>query len=78
MSTKTKFHRDGTVTVWNVFLQQHERKSSEDWYMQAGGLGATCRPDAVLPTLNAAESERIIRLAGRNIRGGQRAMRYRA
>lgn len=47
---KTKFHRDGTVTVWNVYTQQWER---------------TGRPsDRVLASLESKERERVIRHCG--------------
>jgi len=78
MSTKSKFHRDGTVTVWNVFTQQHEHVSAEDLVMRAGGAGATPQPNAVLPTLPENDRQRIFRMAGRNIEESRRAMRYSA
>lgn len=44
----TRFHRDGTVTVWNVYTQQ--------WDMR------TSRPsDSVLASLSREERERVIK-----------------
>ena len=44
---RTTYHRDGTVTVWNVYIQQWER---------------TDRPsDRVLASLMPEERERVIR-----------------
>ena len=45
MTTKTKFHRDGTFTVWNVFTQQWERTSKPS--------------DRVLASLPKPERKRI-------------------
>ena len=48
---KTKYHRDGTVTVWDVYQQQWQR---------------TARPsDAVLASLGHRERERVIRHCGK-------------
>ena len=50
MNVKTKFHRDGTVTVWDVYLQQWTR---------------TAHPsDAVLASLMPRERDRVIRHCG--------------
>ena len=59
MAYQTKFHRDGTVTLWDVFAQQWTRKSARD-------LVAQCeRPfgNLLLPTLPAQERQRVIRMA---------------
>lgn len=52
MTTKTKFHRDGTVTVWDVHAQQWRRMTPAA--LLAAGL---------LPTLPRAERARIERRA---------------
>jgi hypothetical protein len=44
---KTKFHKDRTVTIWNVYAQAWQR------------LQADLIPDQVLATLNDAERKRI-------------------
>lgn len=47
---RTKFHRDRTVTIWNVYTQSWER---------------TARPSAdMLATLSHKERERVIRHCG--------------
>ena len=59
MTYSTKFHRDGTVTLWNVYSQQWERH-------EATMLVEQCkRPfgNLLLPTLNAKERARIERIA---------------
>ena len=59
MSTKTTFHRDGTVTTWDVFAQQWTRIS-------ARALVDQCEHphgNLILPTLPAAERKRIDRMA---------------
>lgn len=53
LNTKTKFHRDNTVTVWNVYTQQWERGRAESV------------PAEVLASLPAAERERIQRVAAK-------------
>lgn len=47
---RTKFHRDGTVTVWNVYAQSWERTSSPS--------------DAVLASLTPRERDRVMRHCG--------------
>lgn len=48
---KTRFHRDATITLWDVYTQSWER---------------TGRPsDAQLAAMPAAERERVIRHTGR-------------
>lgn len=54
------FHKDGTVTIWNVYTQGWERIS-------AARLIAQCeRPfgNLIMPTLNDTERARIRRIAG--------------
>jgi hypothetical protein len=48
---KTTFHRDGTVTLWNVFRQQWTRRD------------AAAISDELLATLTPAERARIERMA---------------
>lgn len=48
---RTYFHRDGTVTVWDVFEQRWRR-------MRASNVS-----DAVLASLRAAERDRILEIA---------------
>lgn len=59
MSTNTTFHRDGTVTTWDVYAQQWTRISARElvaqWENPHGNL--------ILPTLSAAERKRIERMA---------------
>ena len=53
----TTFHRDGSVTLWNVFTQQYERHHASD-------LVAACeRPfgNLLLPTLPDKERSRVIK-----------------
>jgi len=57
----TTFHRDGTVTLWDVYAQQWTRVRATD-------LVAACeRPvgNLLLPTLNESERNRIIKMAAR-------------
>lgn len=56
---RTKFHRDHTVTVWNVYTQQWERTSCVKLVRAARSA------NAVLPTLPERERRRIIRTAER-------------
>ena len=44
---RTTFHRDGTITVWNVYTQQWLRTSQPS--------------DAVLASLDSRERDRVIR-----------------
>jgi len=44
---RTTYHRDGTITVWHVYLQRWVRTSQPT--------------DAVLATLSPAERDRVIR-----------------
>ena len=54
MSTyKTKFHRDGTITLWNIFAQAWQR------------LQADLIADSVLATLSDSERARIAKIASR-------------
>lgn len=46
-STATKFHRDGTVTLWSVQCQSWQRLSNVS--------------EETLATLSAAERERVVR-----------------
>lgn len=50
---RTKYHRDGTVTYWDVYTQ--------GWTRQA----ATDISDEILATLNDKERARILRVAAR-------------
>ena len=47
-STKTKFHRDGTITYWSVYRQQ--------WISKVEPAEV---PDAELAQMNQRERERI-------------------
>lgn len=47
---KTKFHRDGTVTLWDVYRQQWDRTDSPS--------------DEVLASLPPNERNRVIRHTG--------------
>ncbi len=50
---RTTFHRDGTVTIWDVYQQGWRR------------CLATAVPDAIMASLSRAERERIQRIAAR-------------
>ena len=52
-SYKTTYHRDGTVTVWNVYTQQWER------------IAADQVSDQILASLNETERRRIGKMAER-------------
>ena len=52
-SYKTTYHRDGTVTVWNVYTQQWER------------IAADQVSDQILASLNETERRRIAKMAER-------------
>ena len=52
INLKTKFHRDGSVTIWNVYRQQWVRTS------------ASAVTAETLATLTDAERNRIRRMAG--------------
>lgn len=54
----TKFHRDGTVTIWNVYEQ--------GWVRLAAGKIS----DRLLATLSEAERKRIARMAALKIYKG--------
>lgn len=56
MTTKTKFHRDGTVTVWNIYTQQWERRDA------ASIVREPARGNMILPTLSDSERARITRM----------------
>lgn len=56
---RTKFHRDGSATVWNVYTQQWERTSCVQLVRAARSA------NAILPTLPERERRRIIRAAER-------------
>ena len=46
---ETKFHRDGSVTVWDTHAQVWQRATAEDIY----------RDDRLMSTLNARERARV-------------------
>ena len=48
---QTRYHRDGTVTIWDVYAQQWLRTSDPS--------------DRVLASLSDAQRERVIRHCGR-------------
>jgi len=48
---KTKYHRDGTITIWNVYTQTWLR------------ISASHVPASVLATLSDKERARIARIA---------------
>ena len=48
---KTKYHRDGSVTLWNVYTQTWQRRS------------ASRISDDVLSTLSPEERKRIAKMA---------------
>jgi hypothetical protein len=48
---KTKFHKDGTITIWNIYLQQWERRQADQI------------PDDVLASVGNIERERIYKHA---------------
>ena len=50
---KTKFHRDGTVTIWNVYAQAWQRHQAD------------LIADSVLATLSDSERARIAKIASR-------------
>lgn len=50
---KTTFHRDGTITVWDVYTQSW-------WRVSAGAID-----DRTLATLNQKERARIARMIAR-------------
>jgi hypothetical protein len=50
---KTKYHRDGSVTFWNIFTQTWQRRS------------ASRISDEILSSLSSAERTRIARMAAR-------------
>jgi hypothetical protein len=52
-SYKTTYHRDGTVTVWDVYLQQWRR------------IAADQVSDEILASLNETERRRIGKMAER-------------
>lgn len=53
---KTKFNRDGTVTVWNVYEQQWQRISATKLWQCRGN-------NPLLPTLPQSDRRRIERMA---------------
>lgn len=54
---ETRFHRDGTVTVWNVYTQQWERTGNPS--------------DRVLASLETQERRRVMRhVETREVRNG--------
>lgn len=56
---RSTFHRDGSVTIWNVYTQQWERLSARNLAdEQAYG-------NMLMPTLSEAERARILRIAAR-------------
>ena len=50
---KTKYHRDGTITIWNIYLQQWERRQADQI------------PSDVLASVGNIERERIYKHARR-------------
>ena len=50
---RTTYHRDGTVTLWDVYQQQWVR------------LAADQVSDQILATLSDTERRRIVKMAGR-------------
>ena len=58
---RTRYHRDGTVTVWDVYLQQWTRRSAASLVAEAQAPA----PNAILPTLSETERARIGRIAAR-------------
>lgn len=58
MSFTTTFHRDGTVTVWNVYTQQWQRLAATAIVTQRGA-------NTLMPTLTNSERARIERMAAR-------------
>jgi hypothetical protein len=50
---KTKFHKDGTITIWNIYRQQWERHRADQI------------PDDVLASVGTIERERIYKHAGK-------------
>lgn len=53
---RTKYHRDGTVTVWDVYQQEWRRIRAAD--LIAG--------NSILPRLPASERQRIEKMASVN------------
>ena len=51
----TTYHRDGTVTIWNVYTQTWQRLRATTAYDD----------DALMASLSASERARIGRMAGR-------------
>lgn len=60
---RTRFHRNGTVTVWDVYLQQ--------W----GRMHAAAVSNQTLATLPDSERERIIRMRRTLWRGDEEGKR---
>jgi len=50
---KTKFHRDGTITIWNVYAQAWQRNQAD------------LIADSVLATLNDSERAKIAKIAAK-------------
>ena len=61
---KTIYHRDHTVTIWNVLAQS--------WYVRV-----SCIPDAVLATLNERERARVVRHLAGSLRAADETMHFR-
>lgn len=59
MNTKTKFHKDGTLTVWNIYSQRRERRDAVSLVREPG------RGNMLMPTLDDSERARITRMATR-------------
>jgi hypothetical protein len=51
---KTKFHKDGTITIWNIFRQQWERRQADQISFD------------VLASVGNIERKRIYEHAGRS------------
>lgn len=64
MSYRTVYHRDGTVTIWNVLAQS--------WYVRVSYLS-----HAVLATLNERERARVVRHLARPRRPDDETAHYR-
>jgi len=54
---RTTYHRDGTVTVWDVYSQRWTRRSAARLVAEAG------HNNSVLPTLSQRERDRIAQIA---------------
>ncbi len=65
MSYDTTYHRDGTVTVWDVYRQQWTRRQASELALD----------NDVMPTLSGAERERVSAMArGMTVRQYRRVL----